>query len=824
MTIEEIYNQYHQQVYHYCYGVLQQRQDAEDITAQTFETAYQKFEQTKGYDKQSTWLIQIARNHMSNKFRKKDFVTESEQFNEDMSRGFDQLFSDPDQDLLRQAQEKEVSQRVQELLQELTPLQREAIVLCLWHNMKLPEVAQITGRSLRAVRANYYRGLERLRELLAEQNEDDRFWGVYILSAAYIYKCPEYAYSKTLDSKILSIIKGQKMHPMLQAIQGYLSTQTAAIITGTAITASTFTGAYLVMNTGSKPQDQVAISSSLSQSLSDGLSGALSADQLTWSSKKYTLYSNINNNEQNLELTLQVPQDSTSEIISNNGNDELKLQSDLYKLNLVNAYESFPSPITTDYQEVGLHPEFGQINRVLEANSTWRYTSKLEESEFCYQLTDENTTICAHRTLASDNQNLYLLNVTCQANLQNVGICDQMVLSISGQSKPLSQEDWVTSNLNILSYTDQASIFEDGIILIPHPTDVPVNIETNYTPDTYQQSGEVPVDLYSKATFDLAGGQVIIEQIIMAGMGGPDIYSIDNNQDATVLTHQTGDQLVRYRYKNNYNGNDSEDRYGFTSIIHEQTSQTGLSCTGMMTGEVKPPCYAERSLHPLLPGATFFEIKIKKTATSEQRAKILEIADYMATHIYYQFVDNIQIGSPGPCAQEDIFLVSNHNYQICYPRFNNEKQISPRFGQDGNNNVSIEASDLVTFVDWQSTDITGIFSIYAENLGQTTFPHIPQEYQPDFTGFSSLQERINKHRQYNAPQAEVISEVVKVDSGYFRYTLRTKTITNAYHKFELVKPTEFTVHAYQKGNYHYIVVLETNNSEFGQMLDSFGLI
>lgn len=57
-----IYNHYHQRIYAYCRKITGDREDALDLTAETFIKAYEKIDQLDQPENFASWLFRIARN------------------------------------------------------------------------------------------------------------------------------------------------------------------------------------------------------------------------------------------------------------------------------------------------------------------------------------------------------------------------------------------------------------------------------------------------------------------------------------------------------------------------------------------------------------------------------------------------------------------------------------------------------------------------------------------------------------------------------------------------------------------------------------------
>lgn len=167
ITTEELFNQYHRQVYRYVYSILQNREQAQDITSKTFLTAAKKIDQAQAYSSHSTWLITIARNHIGNFWQKKKIAPFSEQ--EIKQNGKQWSYPNGDQDLLKQSINNEVEEATTKSLKELDPAKREIITLKIWHNKTFKEIAEITGSPIKTVQTYYYRGLKTIREKLKQQ-------------------------------------------------------------------------------------------------------------------------------------------------------------------------------------------------------------------------------------------------------------------------------------------------------------------------------------------------------------------------------------------------------------------------------------------------------------------------------------------------------------------------------------------------------------------------------------------------------------------------------------------------------------------------------
>src|SRR6202051_4339800 len=70
-AFEQLVRQYDRQIFRVAQHITQNREDAEDITQDSFQKAYQKLDQFQGNSKFSTWLVRIAVNESLMRLRKR---------------------------------------------------------------------------------------------------------------------------------------------------------------------------------------------------------------------------------------------------------------------------------------------------------------------------------------------------------------------------------------------------------------------------------------------------------------------------------------------------------------------------------------------------------------------------------------------------------------------------------------------------------------------------------------------------------------------------------------------------------------------------------
>ena len=157
----EIYDRYSGRIYNFAFRFLKNAEAAEDAVQEVFVKMLKYANQFHGDAKLSTWLFSITANWCRDYLRKADNkYKESE----------DVLVSLPAPSELspdRNLEKRENEQRVRRALEELTPEQREAILLSRYQGLSYAEIAQIAGCSEGAVKTRVFRAMETLKRALA---------------------------------------------------------------------------------------------------------------------------------------------------------------------------------------------------------------------------------------------------------------------------------------------------------------------------------------------------------------------------------------------------------------------------------------------------------------------------------------------------------------------------------------------------------------------------------------------------------------------------------------------------------------------------------
>ena len=151
--------EYKNPIYNLAYRMTGNSEDADDLTQETFIRAYQYLWQYDTSRKFFTWLYTLALNLIRSHLRKKNKYNKS---SEELS---EHLFADknpsPETKLIE-------TQEISVCLLRLEYESRALLIMKFHQGLTFEEIADITGKSLSAVKMSVYRGLEKLKELLKE--------------------------------------------------------------------------------------------------------------------------------------------------------------------------------------------------------------------------------------------------------------------------------------------------------------------------------------------------------------------------------------------------------------------------------------------------------------------------------------------------------------------------------------------------------------------------------------------------------------------------------------------------------------------------------
>lgn len=180
-AFEQLYKLYKDSIYQLTLSILKKPHDAEDATQQTFMKAFCRLNSLNNPNSFSLWIRRIAVNEsrMLLRRRKDDLPLD------DVPQ--EELIRIDDEELLPAAfaERRELIQQVRQAIRTLPETQQEALVLQLYHQMTIEEIAYVTEANPNTVKARLYYAR---RHIKAELDKDmKQLDGVALLPFAAVY-------------------------------------------------------------------------------------------------------------------------------------------------------------------------------------------------------------------------------------------------------------------------------------------------------------------------------------------------------------------------------------------------------------------------------------------------------------------------------------------------------------------------------------------------------------------------------------------------------------------------------------------------------------
>jgi RNA polymerase sigma-70 factor (ECF subfamily) len=155
---------YQTAVYNLAYRMLGNAVEAEDAAQETFLKAYTRLNTYDPERKFSSWLLAIASHHCIDRLRQRRFALSLDEL---PPWRWLSSSSRPEEVVIRRQERDEVHQ----LLDQLPPHYRAAVILRYWHDLSYREIAEATETTESAVKSTLYRARRMLAQgTLAHQN------------------------------------------------------------------------------------------------------------------------------------------------------------------------------------------------------------------------------------------------------------------------------------------------------------------------------------------------------------------------------------------------------------------------------------------------------------------------------------------------------------------------------------------------------------------------------------------------------------------------------------------------------------------------------
>ena len=152
----KLYDRYVQPIYRYVYSRVGNAHEAEDITSQTFISAYEALGKYRERGQFSAWLFRIAQSKMNDHFRRSRREVGLDAAGEILER----------EDALGTLIRAEELSRIRSIISHLDKEEQELLRLRYVADLSFMEIADLLGRREDAVKKSVYRLLARLKSEL----------------------------------------------------------------------------------------------------------------------------------------------------------------------------------------------------------------------------------------------------------------------------------------------------------------------------------------------------------------------------------------------------------------------------------------------------------------------------------------------------------------------------------------------------------------------------------------------------------------------------------------------------------------------------------
>jgi RNA polymerase sigma-70 factor (ECF subfamily) len=156
-------NRYQQKIYGHARRMTGNHLDADEIVQQVLLVMYKKLKTFKFDSALYTWIYKITSTRSLNLIKRnklRSFIPIDK---------FIEARETTKEDIISDIENKEKLGKIEKLLQSIPPKQREVFILRKFDELSYEEISGITGKSIGALKANYFHAFKKLKELM--QNE-----------------------------------------------------------------------------------------------------------------------------------------------------------------------------------------------------------------------------------------------------------------------------------------------------------------------------------------------------------------------------------------------------------------------------------------------------------------------------------------------------------------------------------------------------------------------------------------------------------------------------------------------------------------------------
>lgn len=171
---ELLYSRIAKKVYYWCFTILKNGSEAEDVMQESMILIYKKIHTLKSPEYFNSWMYRLVTNCCYGYLNKKKDLEFS--INEDFDDGFESRFTESRREYLpKEAYDlSETKQVISDIINELPRKQRETIILFYLEELKIDEIADILDCSSGTIKGRLHKGRKNLELQLSEYQENNK--------------------------------------------------------------------------------------------------------------------------------------------------------------------------------------------------------------------------------------------------------------------------------------------------------------------------------------------------------------------------------------------------------------------------------------------------------------------------------------------------------------------------------------------------------------------------------------------------------------------------------------------------------------------------
>ncbi|MCU7495093.1 MAG: RNA polymerase sigma factor [Ignavibacteria bacterium] len=166
MAFNLLVQKYQQKIYWHARRMLGNHMDADEVTQEVLIVLYNKLKSFNFKSSLFTWIYRITATRSINQLNKRKlkrflFIEDSD---------YDTLKDSGD--IIGEIENKEKVNKLDNILKQLPVKQREVFILRNFDELSYEEIAEITGKSVGGLKANYFHALKKVTEMMGK-NENE---------------------------------------------------------------------------------------------------------------------------------------------------------------------------------------------------------------------------------------------------------------------------------------------------------------------------------------------------------------------------------------------------------------------------------------------------------------------------------------------------------------------------------------------------------------------------------------------------------------------------------------------------------------------------